>query len=275
MPGPFNKASLKSARVTRGVNRSQRNRRVRAETRRARVVETQKINRALSNRLGEELAALLAQKLRAGGGPLLSCGDPTLDVWAPEILEEYAEQTAKYTDKPEVFRRAVRSEVQAFKLRFPSTGYRFIDLLLMVLVLARTASAQFFMPDIYAALRPLSNYTPTFSAKPSELSQWDLVRSRCQNAAFLSGGLTLAVPLLAPVTGPLATAASVCATGTSLAGTSHRFVNHATQPGSNYQMGALNAATRVGLHASGPVMAAAKGPILEKVKDIPAIKKFL
>jgi hypothetical protein len=254
MHRPFNKASLKSARVSRSVNRSQRNRRVRTETRRARVVETQKINKALANRLGQELTDLLAQKLKAGSEPLLSCGDQTLDVWAPEILEEYAEQTAKYTDKPEIFRRAVRSEVRAFKLRFPSTGYRFIDLLLMVLVLARTANAQFFMPDIYAPLHALSNYTPTFSAKPGELSQWDLVRSRCQNAAFLSGGLTMAVPILAPITGPLATAASVCATGASLAGTSHRFVNHATQPGSNYQMGALDAAKRVGSHAAGPLL---------------------
>jgi hypothetical protein len=254
MPGPFNKASLKSARVSRRVNRFQRNRVVRAETRRARTIQTQKINRALANRLGQELSDLLAQKLEAGSNPLLRCGDPTSDVWAPEILEEYAERTAKYTDKPEVFKRVVRSEVQRFKLRFPSTGYRFIDLLLIILVLARTASAQFFMPDIYTPLRTLSNYTPTFSAKPGELSQWDLVTSRCQNAAFLSGGLTLAVPVLAPVTGPLAAAASACATGASLAGTSHRFVNHATQPGSNYQMGALNAAKRVGAHVSGPLL---------------------
>jgi len=146
-------------------------------------------------------------------------------------------------------------------------------LLIIVLILARTANAQFFMPNISAPMRSLENYTPTFSAKPGELSQWDLISSRCKNAAFLAGGVSLYVPILAPLTGPLATLASVCATSTSAVGTAHRFVNHMIQPG--YEMGTLNAIERVGSQVSGPIMKkmgalnlaqSASATILKKVK---------
>jgi len=247
MPGrPFNRAS---ARVKTRTNRWQRNSKARNETRRARVIHTQTLNRLSSNKLASELVALLKS---SEANPLSTCDDPATDVWAPEILEAYANRVAPYTTNPSELNRQARREVAAFKARYPSSGYRLIDLLLIILILAQTAQAQFFLPDLYAPFRSLNNYKPTFSAKPGELSQYDLLASRCANAAFLSGGLALALPLTAPFTGPLAMAASSCATASGLAGTSHRFVNHGSgHP--NYTLSSKNAAFRVAAHVAGPI----------------------
>jgi len=247
MPGrPFNRAS---ARVKTRTNKWQRGRAARNETRRARVIHIQKLNRLSSNKLASELVALLKA---TQASPMSTCGDPTTNVWSPEILEAYAARVAPYTNNPVELKRQARREVATFRLRYPSSGYRLIDLPLIILMLARAAQAQFFLPDLYTPFRKVSNYTPTFSAKPGELSQYDLIKSRCANAAFLSGGLAVVLPVTAPFTGPLAVAASSCATASGIAGTSHRFVNHASGD-PNYALSTQNVVTRVGAHVAGPL----------------------
>jgi len=245
----FNRAS---ARVKIRTNRNQTKRVARYETRKAHLIHIQKVNRQISNKLASELVDLLKEKAAQNEGPISTCGDPATNVWSPEILEAYANRVAAYTNNAVELKRRAHTEAAAFRLRFPSSGYRLIDLMLIILMLAQTAQAQFFLPNIYTPFPPLSNYTPTFSAKPGQLSQYDLIASRCANAAFLSGGLALAVPLSAPFTGPLAVAASTCARASGLAGTSHRFVNHGSGD-PNYALSAKNAFTRVGAHVAGPL----------------------